>query len=142
MLEEFINALRSAQGRSEFIIAVVADIRGFSEFSTHNESPNIAMFIKRFYLRLVTEYFANADFAKPTGDGLLMTFRYSEDDLIEVAKSVIESCMRCLLDFPTLCTNDPMINFKVPNGIGFGVARGTACCLFSGERTLDYSGHL
>jgi hypothetical protein len=35
-----------------------------------------------------------------------------------------------------------MINFDTPQAIGFGVARGTACCLYSGEDILDYSGHL
>ena len=137
-----MEALRTAEGRSEFLIVVVADIRGFSEFSTRNESPNIAMFIKRFYLMLITNYFKTATFVKPTGDGLLMTFRYSETDLLTVGKLVMDGCMRCLADFPTLCAEDPMINFPVPVNIGFGIARGTACCLFSNNETLDYSGHL
>jgi hypothetical protein len=50
--------------------------------------------------------------------------------------------MTCLNDFPNICKNDPMINFDVPQSIGFGIARGTACCLYSGEAILDYSGHL
>jgi class 3 adenylate cyclase len=142
MLNEFVEKLQGAQGRSDFVIAVVADIRGFSEFSTRIESPNIAMFIKRFYLQLVTKYFSTASFVKPTGDGLLMTFRFTEHDLSEVSKSVLDSCLQCLMDFPKLCENDPMINFRVPDAIGFGIARGTACCLFSGDEILDYSGHL
>jgi len=140
--KDFVKALDNAQGRSEFVIAAVIDIRGFSRFSKEHESPDIAMFIKRFYLRLIKDYFANATFVKPTGDGLLMTFIYDENSLKEVAKQVIEACVRVLADFPTLCTNDPMINFKPPDAIGIGIARGTACCLFSGEETLDYSGHL
>jgi len=35
-----------------------------------------------------------------------------------------------------------MINFDVPRAMGFGVARGPACCLVSGDVVLDYSGHL
>jgi class 3 adenylate cyclase len=142
MTNDFAAALVDADGRSEWIIVVVADIRGFSDFSTRNESTNIAMFIKRFYLRLINEYFAAANFVKPTGDGLLMTFQYNEHNLESVALEVIRACVRCLADFPTLCVDDPMINFNVPQAIGFGVARGTACCLFSGSETLDYSGHL
>ena len=142
MAQDFAEALISAQGRSEFVIVVVADIRGFSAFSTINESPNIAMFIKRFYLQLINKYFKKANFVKPTGDGLLMTFPYSEQDLLKVSDEVISSCLACLGDFPTLCSNDPMINFSVPQAIGFGIARGTACCLYSGEQILDYSGHL
>ena len=45
-------------------------------------------------------------------------------------------------DFPTMFTDDPMINFATPTNLGFGIARGTACCLFSGKRILDYSGQL
>jgi class 3 adenylate cyclase len=142
MAQTFAEALIDAQGRSEFVIVVVADIRGFSAFSTTNESPNIAMFIKRFYLQLINKYFKGANFVKPTGDGLLMTFPYSEQSLLKVSERVIGSCIACLNDFPTICDNDPMINFKVPQAIGFGIARGTACCLYSGEQILDYSGHL
>jgi hypothetical protein len=35
-----------------------------------------------------------------------------------------------------------MVNFPVPENIGFGLARGTACCLHAGDEILDYSGHL
>lgn len=142
MKHKFATALVDAQGRSEFVIVVVADIRGFSRFSTINESPNIAMYIKRFYLQLINRYFKSANFVKPTGDGLLMTFRYSEGDLIKVAETVINACMTCLVKFPTICKDDPMINFDTPQAIGFGIARGTACCLYSGKNILDYSGHL
>lgn len=142
MKQQFADALIRAQGRSEFVIVVVADIRGFSAFSTINESPNIAMFIKRFYLKLITKYFKTANFVKPTGDGLLMTFSYSEEDLLTVSEVVISSCLTCLNDFPSICSDDPMINFPVPQAIGFGLARGTACCLYSGDDILDYSGHL
>jgi class 3 adenylate cyclase len=138
----FTRALVEAQGRSEFVLVVVADIRGFSDFSTRNESPNIAMFIKRFYLQLLENYFGSANFVKPTGDGLLMTFGYSEQNLKPVVETVIRACMRCLAEFSTICKDDPMINFAVPQQIGFGIARGTACCLYSGEEILDYSGHL
>src|SRR5882724_5082780 len=142
MNQRFVDALVNAQGRSEFVIVVVADIRGFSAFSTVNESPNIAMFIKRFYLQLINKYFMTANFVKATGDGLLMTFPYSETDLPEVSETVITSCLSCLKDFPNICSNDPMINFTIPQEIGFGIARGTACCLYSGDEILDYSGHL
>jgi hypothetical protein len=100
------------------------------------------MFIKRFYLELIKKYFKTANFVKPTGDGLLMTFNYTEKNLEKVSAMIVSACMACLNDFPTICRDDPMINFEVPSAIGFGIARGTACCLYSGEVTLDYSGHL
>jgi class 3 adenylate cyclase len=142
MIRSFKDKLTKALGRSEFVITVNADIRGFSAFSRINESPNIAVFIKRFYLQMIETYFPSANFIKPTGDGLLMTFAYDENNLQEVANIVLTGCLRCLQDFPSICSDDPMINFEVPQLIGFGVARGTACCLYSGKEILDYSGHL
>jgi class 3 adenylate cyclase len=134
--------LAEAQGKSEFVIVVVADVRGFSEFSKLHESTDIAMFIKRFYMRMMDDYFSGASFFKTKGDGMLMTFPYSEKNLAEVANYVIDQCFKCLEEFPSICAGDPMINFKTPGNIGFGIARGTACCLFSGEEIIDYSGHL
>ncbi len=142
MLKILKKSLQRAEGRSEFIIAVVCDIRGFSEFSTIHESPDIAMFIKRFYLKLLDDYFNTAAFAKTTGDGLLMAFRYSETSLGDVVELILKSCFKVLTDFPRMFKLDPMINFPTPVNLGFGIARGTACCLFSGKQVLDYSGQL
>jgi len=141
-VEKLRCALENAQGISEFVIVVVCDVRGFSDFSTLHESPDIAMYIKRLYLQLLTKYFPTAKFAKPTGDGLLLIFPYTEDSLQVVAKQVIGACFKCLRDFPTICEADPMINFQPPQRVGFGISRGPACCLFSGRDILDYSGHL
>lgn len=135
-------ALLDAQGISEFVVVVFVDVRGFSKFSKSNESPDIAMFIKRFYLQLIDNFFNKANFFKPTGDGLLMTFTYNDKTLHATATYVIQEIMRCLNEFPSMLEGDPMINFSVPENIGFGVARGTACCLHSGPTIIDYSGHL
>src|SRR5208337_4480234 len=96
MLAQLKKKLETAEGRSEFVIAMVCDIRGFSDFSIHHESPDTAMFIKRFYIKLLEDYFSQAAFAKPTGDGLLLIFKYSEDVLHEVSRYVIETAFRVL----------------------------------------------
>jgi hypothetical protein len=101
MLPQLRKKLEHAEGRSEFIISIICDIRGFSSFSTHHESPDTAMFIKRFYLKLLNEYFKEAAFAKPTGDGLLLVFRYSEQDLHQVSEKVITTCFKVIDEFPT-----------------------------------------
>lgn len=142
MEAEFRAQLEQAAGRSEYLIAVFCDIRGFSSFSTQHESIDIAMFVKRFYLSLLDNYFQSASFAKPTGDGLMLVFGYDETTLNDVAGSVITACLRALDDFPTMFSDDAMINFPVPKDLGFGIARGTACCLHAGASTLDYSGRL
>lgn len=140
----FQEALDGAEGRSEYIVVVIADIRGFSEFSSHRESPDTAMYIKRVYIRMIDDYFPGASFYKPTGDGMLITMHCSqtEESLRETARAAVAACLRCVDEFPRICEGDPMINFDVPTGIGFGVARGTACCLVSGDLILDYSGQL
>ncbi|PCI36898.1 MAG: hypothetical protein COB53_08110 [Elusimicrobia bacterium] len=141
-MKNFIKRLEAAQGRSEFVIAVMCDIRGFSKFSSVHESPDLAMFIKRFYLKLLRVYFRDAVFAKPTGDGLLIIYRYSENLLDEVSRTVISQCFKALKDFPTMFKDDPMVNFKTPSSLGFGIARGTTCCLYSKRHIIDYSGQL
>lgn len=140
--ETLRDQLIRAQGRSEFVIAVFVDVRGFSRFSKVTESPDSAMFIKRFYLKLLDDYFPDASFCRPTGDGLMLIFRFDEENLPEVSKYILDACVRCLSDFSRMFTADPMINFEVPQNLGFGIARGTACCLHEGELSIDYSGHL
>jgi class 3 adenylate cyclase len=141
-LEKFRRSLEGADGASEFVVAVVCDVRGFSDFSTRHESPDLAMYIKRLYVQLITRHFPTAKFVKPTGDGLLLVFPYNEGNLPEVAKSVVDGCFECHKHFATICDGDPMINFETPERVGFGISRGTACRLFSGNDILDYSGHI
>jgi len=136
------TALPEATGHSEFVIVVVADIRGFSAFSKRHESPDIAMYIKRAYMKLIDEYFPTASFYKTTGDGLLVTVPFNEKTLSDTASQTVESCLRCVDEFASICKGDPMVNFSTPNLMGFGLTRGTACCLASGDTVLDYSGHL
>lgn len=140
MLSALINKFKNANGRSDFVIVVVCDIRGFSSFSKDHEAPDIAMFSKRFFVKLLEEYFVDADFAKSTGDGMLLLFKYSENNLHELAELVLTNCMKVVRDFPTMMENDSMINYTVPDSLGFGVSRGTAFCLYSDHEVVDYSG--
>jgi class 3 adenylate cyclase len=138
----FREALQEATGESQFVIAVMIDIRGFSAFSEKLESPDTAMYVKRVYMSLIDEYFPYASFYKSTGDGLLLLISFDEHSLIEVSQKVMDSCVRCHADFGGICDNDPMINFETPSEIGIGVSRGTACCLRTGDQIIDYSGRL
>jgi class 3 adenylate cyclase len=138
----FRNALTDASGESEFVIAIVIDIRGFSAFSQMRESPDTAMYIKRVYMTLIDVYFRFATYYKSTGDGLLLTVPFNEKNIQKVVQKVLNSCINCHSDFANITEGDPMINYEVPTKIGIGVARGTACRLFSGDKTIDYSGRL
>lgn len=138
----FRKALDGAAGRAESVIAVMTDVRDFSRFSEGCDSVDVAMFIRRVYIRLIDEYFPFASFYKSTGDGLLLVVPIGKKNLQEISREVIASCVKCLSEFGSICSDDPMINFKVPDKIGIGIARGTACCLVSEDTIIDYSGRL
>jgi class 3 adenylate cyclase len=142
MKEQFRQALQDAQGTTEFLIVAVGDIRGFSSFSQRHESEEVALFIKRVYLKLIDEYFPFSDYFKATGDGLLLGIHYDEKDVREKAQLTVRACLNAVRDFPKFCKNDPMINFAPPDKLGFGVARGTTCALVSNGQVIDYSGAL
>lgn len=137
----FREALDNATGQSESVIVVFVDIRGFSAFSKNRDSHDIALYIKRVYMQLIDEYFPYATFHIPTGDGLLIVVSYDGKTLPDKCKEVIQSCLLCHKEFADICKGDHMINFDVPKRIGIGVSRGTVCCLKSGNKILDYSGH-
>ena len=141
-LVQAMEQLSKAKGRSEHVMSIFMDIRGFSQFSKQNESPNIAIYVKKLFLRVLADYFPEATYAKPTGDGLLIIYPYDEETLSSVADKVVDACLRCVKDFPALCNGDPMLNFALPDKVGFGVSRGLACCLYQGEVIIDYSGHM
>ncbi len=136
----FKKLIDEAVGQSEFVVVVNVDVRGFSSFSKTVESPNAAMFIKRVYKKIIDNYFPNAIFFKPTGDGLLLLIPYDEKSLKSVANEVVETSLKLVDDFRDFCKDDPMINFSVPDLIGIGVSRGSACRLTSKKTILDYSG--
>jgi len=134
--------LDDAEGKTEHVIVVVADVRGFSAFSKRHDSLDVAMYIKRVYIQLIDDYFPFASFYKATGDGLLMTVRFNDRNLAKWARNTVAAALRCVAEFPNICKNDSMINFAVPENIGFGIARGPACGLVSKNEMLDYSGRI
>ena len=93
-------------------------------------------------MKLIDSYFPFASFYKSTGDGLVLTILWDEKNLGGISQKVMASCIACHSEFANICSGDPAINFKVPDKIGIGVARGTACCLVSGDKKVDYSGRL
>jgi class 3 adenylate cyclase len=138
----FRRLLDTATGETRSIIAVFIDIRDFSPFSQKYDSFDIAMFIKRVYINIIDSYFNFASFYKSTGDGLLLTIPFSANNMEEMIQKTIVNCMACHCEFSNICSGDHMINFTVPDRIGIGVARGSACCLISGKKIIDYSGRL
>jgi len=141
-IQEFCNKLEKAEARSESVIAVFCDIRGFSNFSRDVESSDTSNFLKHFYLKLLRKYFQKAAFAKPAGDGMLIIFPHNEESLNEISRLVLSRCFRILKDFPKMFKSTPIINYPTPDAIGFGVARGSVSYLIVNGEILDYSGKL
>lgn len=140
MHRELRKLLKSAGGDSRFVVVVFLDIRGFSSFAKIAESSETAVFLKSAYGSIIDNYFSDASFFKPTGDGLLVVLDYEENTLQDVVRNAIATSIELVDGFPTVCAKDPMINFEVPADLGIGVARGAATQLHSGDTILDYSG--
>lgn len=140
MHRDFRNKLDDSVGLADTVIAVMIDIRSFTEFSRDVESADITTYIKRFYARAIDDYFPGATFFKPTGDGLLLVFSYDKNTIVQKAREVISSCLKLHREFPKICRGDRMVNFPVPQKIGIGIARGSGSVLRNKTKILDYSG--
>jgi class 3 adenylate cyclase len=140
-VSELTEQLEEAVGESVFVVAVFLDVRGFSRFAGIAESVQAAFFLKRFYLGVLTEYLPDHTFAKPSGDGLMVIFEYSEDDVAACTCAVMEGCVRLMDDYPSWIVDDPMITFEIPPNIGIGVARDAATRIATRDgRVVDYTG--
>jgi hypothetical protein len=122
------------------VLVVFLDVRGFSSFAGIAESTDTAEFLKSVYIRILDEYFPDAEFFKPTGDGLLILLGYQRETLTEVVRTAIDRSIQIVETFPAFCDGDEMINFDVPQKVGIGLARGSATSLSAGGKVLDYSG--
>jgi class 3 adenylate cyclase len=142
MNNNFTKLIPKAKGRSEWIIVTFFDIRDFSRFSERVEAPNIALYLKKVFVKAMDSYFPPASFCKSTGDGLMLIHSYDEDNVGEVLNQVVDSCIKLHKDFSTLVKDEPAINFEPPSSVGIGLVRGTACCLYSADETIDYSGKI
>ncbi|HLA81672.1 MAG TPA: adenylate/guanylate cyclase domain-containing protein [Thermoleophilia bacterium] len=132
--------LHQAEGRSGVVVAVSADVRGFTSFARMAESSEAVIFLRRVYIRMLDDYFPQHSFFKPTGDGLLILRAFDEGSIEQVVNETVDASLRLVRDFPTICSDDPMVNFPTPEKLGVGIARGAVTALVSGRQTLDYSG--
>jgi class 3 adenylate cyclase len=142
MASELRKMLDNAEGTSDSIIALILDIRGFTPFCKEQESLNVANFLKRVYTRIIDEYFPNARFYKPTGDGLLIVMSYTPKSLRDLLAKTMDKSLSLVRDFGKLCEEDEMINFYTPDKVGIGISRGAACCISSDGTIVDYSGRV
>jgi hypothetical protein len=90
---------------------------------------------------IIEKYFQNSTFFKSTGDGMMIVLSVDESNVKEVVANAVLTSFQLVTDFGSLCKNQPVFNFEVPDRIGIGVARGPATRLESEDKILDYSGN-
>lgn len=140
MHRELKKLLHSAEGQSHRAVVVFLDVRGFSSFAGIAESTDTAEFLKTVYVKILDDYFPEAAFFKPTGDGLLILLDYNRDNLQEVVRFAVKQSIDIVEAFGRFCDEDQMVNFDVPTKLGIGLARGSATSLTADGKVLDYSG--
>jgi class 3 adenylate cyclase len=139
--QELQNKLETANGQTEHVVALIFDIRGFTNFcKSEGDSVNIANFVKRVYIKVISDYFSDGAFYKPTGDGMLIVFRCAPSKEGEKAITVVQNAVKLVEEFNTLCKGDKLVYFKTPSNIGVGISRGSACCISSKNEIIDFSG--
>ncbi|MDY6933679.1 MAG: adenylate/guanylate cyclase domain-containing protein [Spirochaetota bacterium] len=129
--------------KSEHSVIISFDIRGFSSFSEKETLNNIAMFIYKTFMKIISDYFFfKGTFFKPMGDGLIAIIPYNESNVKDVIKDAIVMCWRLLIEFPSFFEKDPMITFSVPSKIGIGLTRGEVLRVISNNETIDCFGRV
>ena len=136
--------LENADGVSKHVIAINLDIRGFSSFCKQSQDWDVANYVKIIYSKIIDEYFGIASYFKATGDGLIIIIHCESGDVTEKVNYVVDSCLKLVENFPTLCSDQRIINFDTPSKIGIGIARGSICCITNLKegKILDYSGRI
>lgn len=80
MHREFKDLLGHAHGESQTVLASFVDIRGFSSFSERADPYTTGIYISKVYERVLTDFYPEATFFKPTGDGLMIIEELPRDE--------------------------------------------------------------
>lgn len=140
--ERLRSLLPNAHAESCQVVATFLDIRSFSAFAARSESFDAAIYLRSVYQKVLSGVFPDADFFKPTGDGLLVVHQLpsASEDVPPFVSSILRRCVSLTEDFGRITDDDFMVNFPVPLQLGIGVARGSVTRLVSGSLVLDYTG--
>jgi hypothetical protein len=141
MYSEFRDLLASAEGGNEWVVAINADIRGFSSVMS-GDPAQTALYLRGVYGKILDGYFEARSFFKPTGDGLLLIvpFAATEAELESVTRVVVGDALRLHDDFADIIESDKLVRFAHPDRIGIGLSVGSVSRLVAGDLTLDYTG--
>ncbi|MHB1088766.1 MAG: nucleotidyl cyclase domain-containing protein [Acidimicrobiales bacterium] len=142
MIDDLRAKLSNASGQSVSVAVVFIDVRGFTSFADERESSDTAIYLSSMYHKVISEYFPNASYAKPTGDGMLIIFELgnNREKVVELVQSLIEDSVRLARGFAKIVQDDVLINFPVPSHLGIGMTRGSATKIVADGEVIDYSG--
>jgi class 3 adenylate cyclase len=141
MYAKFRELLERAVGHNEWVVAINADIRGFSGIMS-GDPAQTALYLRAVYGKILDNHFKERSFFKPTGDGLLVIvpFPPTEEKLAEVTEAVIGDALALHGGFAEMIAKDKLLQFPHPEEIGIGLAVGSVSRLVAGKATLDYTG--
>src|SRR5271167_3529599 len=99
--EQLRGLLPTAHAESCQVVATFVDIRGFSSFAAKGESFDSALYLRSVYAAILTSYFPDVDFFKPTGDGLFLVHEPPPEapKVPAVVSSVLARCVRLVDEF-------------------------------------------
>jgi class 3 adenylate cyclase len=136
----FKKLLPRASGHSEWVVAINADIRGFSSHMAGDPAVT-ALYLRRVYGAILRDYFRGASFFKPTGDGLLVIIPFPEGrQRLAIAERLVDDSLRLVESFPTITGEDPLLPRQLPRHLGVGLSVGSTSRIATGDVTLDYTG--
>jgi class 3 adenylate cyclase len=140
--ERLRELLPSARAESCQVVATFLDIRGFSTFSARGDSFDSALYLRSAFTTILSSHFDDSIFFKLTGDGLLLIHELpsSGQGVPEIVSSILSRSVSLVGAFGQITADDYMISFPVPQKLGVGIARGSACRLVSDGGVLDYTG--
>lgn len=142
LYERLAELLPTAQAQSCQVVATFLDIRGFSKFSAGGESFDSALYLRSVFATILSEFFPDANYFKPTGDGLMIIHELptTTEEVRQLLASILSRCLRLVEEFSEITRDDIMVNFAVPDKLGVGIARGSVTRLVSKGIVLDYTG--
>ena len=140
--ERLRDLLPNARAESCQVAATFLDIRSFSAFAAQSESFDAAIYLRSVYQKVLSGVFSDADFFKPTGDGLLLIHELppNAEAVPGNVSSILARAVTLVGEFGQITSDDYMINVPVPERLGVGIARGSATRLMSDGGVLDYTG--
>jgi hypothetical protein len=141
MYTKFRELLDEAEGQNDWVVAINADIRGFSSIMS-GDPAQTTLYLQAVYAQILDNYFNDRSFYKPTGDGLLLIvpFARTEEALTDITRKMVGEALELHDSFADMVKDNKLLRFPHPTEIGIGLSSGSVSKLIAKKLTLDYAG--